>query len=44
VPDYFANMPTIAERLQYVFSLSIEHRIVTLRLAGWLGSLAPAAV
>jgi hypothetical protein len=37
-------LSTFAERLQYLFSLSIEHRIATLRLAGWLGSLAPGGL
>jgi len=44
VPGYLATMPSIAERLAYVFSLSIEHRIATLRLAGWLGALAPGGL
>jgi hypothetical protein len=44
VPGYLATMPSIVERLQYVFSLSIEHRIATLRLAGWLGALAPGGL
>jgi hypothetical protein len=44
VPGYLAHMPTLPERLAYVFSLSIEHRIATLRIAGWLGSLAPGGL
>lgn len=44
VSGYLAQMPTLAERLAYLFSLSVEHRIVTLRLAGWLGSLAPGGL
>ncbi len=33
VPYYFGIQPTAWKALQYLFSLSIEHRIVTLRLA-----------
>lgn len=33
VPYYFSLQSTLAERLQYVLSLSVEHRIATLRLA-----------
>lgn len=44
VPGYLAQMPSLTERLQYVCSLSIEHRIATLRLAGWFGSLLPGGL
>jgi len=44
VPGYLAQMPSPAERLEYLFSLSVEHRIVTLRLAGWIGSLLPGGL
>ncbi|NDP41440.1 MAG: hypothetical protein GZ089_01775 [Aromatoleum sp.] len=33
VPHYFAAKSTLAEQVAYVFSLSVEHRIATLRLA-----------
>ncbi len=39
VPGYLAQMASLPERVAHVFSLSIEHRIATLRLAGWIGSL-----
>ena len=44
VPGYLAQMPSLAERLAYVFALSVEHRIATLRLAGWIGSLLPGGL
>ena len=44
VPGYLAQMTSLAERLEYVFSLSVEHRIATLRLAGWIGSLLPGGL
>ena len=44
VPGYLAQMPSLTERLEYVCSLSIEHRIATLRLAGWFGSLLPGGL
>jgi hypothetical protein len=41
VPGYMAALPEWQDRLALLFSLQNEHRIATLRLAGWLGAMLP---
>jgi hypothetical protein len=43
VPGYLAQM-NLEGKLGLLFSLTPEHRIVTLRLAGWLGSALPGGL
>ena len=44
IPGYLVQLPTWREKLDLLFALAVEHRIVTLRLAGWLGSLVPGGL
>jgi hypothetical protein len=43
VPGYLAQWG-LEEKLAFLFSLTPEHRIVTLRLAGWLGAVLPGGL
>jgi hypothetical protein len=44
VPGYMAQLQGLDEKLALLFSLTPEHRIATLRLAGWLGAALPGGL
>ena len=43
VPGYLVQM-NLQDKLRLLFSLTPEHRVVTLRLAGWLGAALPGGL
>jgi hypothetical protein len=43
-PGYFHELPTWREKIAYLFSLSVEHRIVTLRVTAIVQSWLPGAL
>lgn len=44
VPGYMGQLQGLDEKLALLFSLTPEHRIATLRLAGWLGAALPGGL
>ena len=44
IPGYLAQLPTIGEKLALITHLALEHRAATLRVVGWIASLAPGGM
>ena len=44
IPGYLVQLPTLREKIALLTHLALEHRAATIRVAGWIASLAPGGM
>jgi hypothetical protein len=44
MPGYLVQLPTLGEKIALITQLALEHRAATIRLAGWIASVAPGGM